>query len=90
MYFLNIYVKTNWDPFYFVSWEETPEWFIQLIRIGFLKVMLLFVRIGIKRCFLCVQNLLLSRTLSRGSCNDRDVSIRQTFLITYKIAHNFE
>ena len=58
MYFLNIYLKSNWGPCYFVLWEETSEWFIQIIGIGFLKMMLLFVRVGIKRCFIFIENLL--------------------------------
>ena len=54
MYFLNIYVKTNWDPFYFVSWEETPEWFIQLIGIGFLKIMCYFLSVLVSKDAFCV------------------------------------
>ena len=63
MYFLNIYVTSNWGLFYFVLWEETSEWFIQLIGIGFLKMMLLLVCIGIKRRFIFIENLLLFRNL---------------------------
>ena len=48
MYFLNVYLKSNWGPFYFVLWGETSEWFIQIIGIGFLNLMLIFARIGIK------------------------------------------
>ena len=48
MYFLNVYLKSNWGPCYFVLWGETSEWFIQIIGIGFLNLMLIFARIGIK------------------------------------------